>query len=191
MNQPQDLYTGDILIVDDDPAAQNLLTAILTRAGNTVRTASDAVEALEACIEELPETILLDLQMPGINGLDLCPIIRDKFGDIPIIMVTGANDQRTSSKIMSNGANRHLIKPLNSSEVLTEVKGALQVRHLQLQLEAQKDRQKHVQQKLDAVNDRVLQMDVSNGEVARREFLTEMAGLYEENDLPDPIELLG
>lgn len=171
-----------VLVVDDEPDVQRQLTFILERAGLRAVTSSHAEEALEQCRRESPEVILLDLLMPGIDGYELCGMIRAEFAHVPIIVITGAKDSESCSRIMTNGANDFLSKPLQAGEVLIRVKNALQMSRLNRQLEIQKANQDQVQSELDRVTHQVEDLEVVSGEQHRREVLQQLLEGFEEED---------
>ena len=107
------ITTGKILIIDDDPGIQVILRGILERVGNTVEVASDARQAFASCHQVTPDVIMLDLSMPGIDGYQLCQMLRSRFQNIPIIIVTGSQDEETCARTISKGATDFLSKPLN------------------------------------------------------------------------------
>ena len=165
------ITTGKILIVDDDPGIQVILRGILEKVGNTVEVASDARQAFASCHQVTPDVIMLDLSMPGIDGYQLCQMLRSRFQNIPIIIVTGSQDEETCARTISKGATDFLSKPLNSGEVLIRVKNALQLQHLQAQLENQVAHQSEVENELERVSDQLQEWEVATGEADKRRTL--------------------
>ena len=88
--------TARVLIVDDVSANRRLLEARLTAEYFTVQTASNGADALEMCGESLPDVILLDVMMPGMDGFEVCQLLKSDFRTrhVPVVMVT-ALDRRT------------------------------------------------------------------------------------------------
>lgn len=171
------ISTGKILVVDDDPGIQTVLRGILENAGNTVALASNAREAFEKCHKSLPDVVMLDLSMPGIDGYQLCQMLRSQFTNLPIIIVTGSQDEETCARTITKGATDFLSKPLNPGEVLIRVKNALQLQHLHAQLENQVAQQNVVESELERVTGQLHDWEVASGEAAKRETLE---GLVEE-----------
>jgi CheY-like chemotaxis protein len=105
-----------ILIVDDEPAVREVLTGYFEHQygprGYTVETASDGAEALVAVRRRRPVLILLDIDMPGMNGVEALRGVRLIDPKIPVIMVTGNEDTRVAGEVIKAGAHSYLPKPV-------------------------------------------------------------------------------
>jgi len=165
------ITTGKILVVDDDPGIQVVLRGILEKAGNAVEVASNARQAFASCHRIMPDVIMLDLSLPGIDGYQLCQMLRNQYQSIPIIIVTGSQDEETCARTISKGATDFLSKPLNTGEVLIRVKNALQLQHLHAQLEDQVAHQSEVEHELERVSDQLHDWEIATGEVEKRRML--------------------
>ena len=133
------MYSQDndvILIVDDSPVNLSVLSKSLKSAGFKVRVATDGESAIEQVEYEPPELILLDVQMPGIDGFETCTRLKSKSTtqDIPIIFITAFSDTDNKVKGLSLGAVDYIAKPFQEQEVLARVKNHLTIRHLQKHL---------------------------------------------------------
>jgi two-component system cell cycle response regulator len=128
---------ASILAVDDERENLELLEAVLTPAGHTVRKATGGREALQAVEQEAPELILLDLMMPGVSGFDVCEMLRanERTARIPIIIVTAIDQLPAKERILSLGADEFLTKPIQGVEVVARVEAMLRVRHLRQDLD--------------------------------------------------------
>ncbi len=113
-----------VLVVDDEPAVRDLLAYNLKKAGYEVRTAADGREALDAARESCPDLILLDLMLPGIEGLDVCRELR-KSSTVPIIMVTALGEEIDRVVGLELGADDYIAKPFSVRELLARVKAVL------------------------------------------------------------------
>ncbi len=102
-----------VLVVDDEPDAVELLQEFLTNKGYEVITASSGEEALRKVKEERPHLILLDVRMPGMNGLDVLRQVRQFDQEIGVIMVTAVNEEETGREALKLGAFDYIVKPLN------------------------------------------------------------------------------
>ncbi len=103
-----------ILIVDDDPEITTLLSLIMKHVGYDSVECNDATQAYEMCAREMPDCILLDLMMPGIDGWKLLEIFKSSNGlrDIPIVVLTGhVNADR--EPLMRQGVKGFLVKPFD------------------------------------------------------------------------------
>ena len=102
-----------VLVVDDDPAAVELLQEFLTAKGYEVITAGDGAEGLRRVKEERPHLILLDIQMPKMDGLEVLRHIRAIDKEVRVIMITGVNEEATVRQAMALGAFDYIVKPLD------------------------------------------------------------------------------
>ncbi len=110
-----------ILIVDDDISIGNLLEELLEGEGYSVSRAYSGTEALMAVEKRRPELILLDLMLPGLNGEELLPLIRD----IPVIVVSAKSEPDDKINMLLSGAADYVTKPFNTGELLARIAAAL------------------------------------------------------------------
>ncbi len=113
-----------ILVVDDEPAVLDLLAYNLRKAGYEALTARDGYQALEMARQFSPDLILLDLMLPGIEGLEVCRELR-KTSDVPIIMITALGEEIDRVVGLELGADDYIPKPFGIREVLARVKAVL------------------------------------------------------------------
>ena len=99
-----------ILIVDDEPQIRRVMRTTLTSHGYSVVEAASGEEALEKLRAERPDLIILDVNMPGISGLETCSEIRTS-SDVPIIMLTIRNSERDKVQALDAGADDYVVKP--------------------------------------------------------------------------------
>jgi two-component system response regulator VicR len=103
--------TRKILVVDDEKALVQLCKIILEAAGYEVRGAYDGAEALDMIVDELPDLVLLDVMMPGMDGIEVCRRIRSVYERRPQIVMYTADDRETTKRTsLSAGANGVLTK---------------------------------------------------------------------------------
>ena len=122
-----------ILIVDDDAITRTLLKNMLHSDGYTDLVDVDSGEAaLDAVAQRSPDLILLDIQLPGIEGYEVCRIIREEHGndDVPIVMITGAEAESDTALTTSfrTGATDFISKPVRPLELLSRVRAALSIK---------------------------------------------------------------
>ena len=119
-----------ILIVDDEPSARQTMEAILWREGYELAFASNGEEALKFLINNEPDTILLDVMMPNLNGFDFCQQIKNdrRWGHIPTILVTALDSREDLIRGLEVGADEFLSKPVNGSEVRARVRTMLRIK---------------------------------------------------------------
>jgi DNA-binding response OmpR family regulator len=102
-----------VLVVDDEPNAVELLQEFLTGKGYEVITAANGKEALQKLKAERPHLILLDVRMPGMNGLEALRQIREIDREVGVIMVTAVNEEETGREALRLGAFDYIVKPLD------------------------------------------------------------------------------
>jgi DNA-binding response OmpR family regulator len=103
-----------VLIIDDDPAFTLLASETLQQAGFDARTASNAREATASFESRIPDLVLLDVELPGGNGFDLCArcVLLSSGCDVPIVMVTGHDDTASIAQAYEVGATDFIHKPV-------------------------------------------------------------------------------
>jgi phosphate regulon transcriptional regulator PhoB len=116
-----------ILIVDDEPDIVDLVTYNLKKDGFRVTTASDGEEALNKIRKDKFDLVVLDLMLPGIQGVELCRIIRNdpKTAGIPIIMLTAKGEEVDRIVGLESGADDYMTKPFSSRELIARIKAVL------------------------------------------------------------------
>ncbi|WRH67157.1 MAG: diguanylate cyclase [Planktothrix sp. GU0601_MAG3] len=140
MNNDQNpLNPCDILVIDDYPDNLRVLTAILTEQGYRVRKAINGQLALATIEVQVPDLILLDIQLPDINGYDLCRQIKanPRTYAIPILMISIYDQAEDIVRAFAEGAVDYIKKPFQPEEVIIRVKTQLMIRNLYNQLEYQ------------------------------------------------------
>ncbi len=128
-----------ILVVDDSRTYLVVLSQILKKQGYKVETASNGKQALNSVQSTLPDLILLDIQMPEMDGYEVCQKLKadDKTRDIPIIFISGLNEIFDKLKAFNLGGVDYISKPFKKEDVLARVETHLKLHSLQQQLAAQ------------------------------------------------------
>ena len=103
-----------VLAVDDDPGIRLLMQETLAKAGFDVCCAASGAEAVELCSEFAPDLVLLDINMPNMDGITACGEIKRRSGrDVPVVMVTSVDDAASIQKAFDAGASDFIVKPIN------------------------------------------------------------------------------
>jgi len=155
------LSNGRILVVDDMPANLEVAGEILVEAGYTVATVIDSGRAFKRMQSSLPDLILLDVQMPGIDGFEICKRLKSDpvTTNIPVIFMTALADTESKMKGFSLGAVDYITKPFHTEELLARVKTHLQLSTLTKQLEQLVlERTEALQTALDQLSNSQLQL---------------------------------
>jgi len=124
-----------ILVVDDDVAARTALASLLETQGYQVDSAGDGQAALERLVELPPDTIVTDLDMPVMNGMQLIGELRSRGLDVPAIVVTSATEVRSAVEAMRAGATDYITKPVDFDALLLSVERALENRNVRVENE--------------------------------------------------------
>jgi two-component system response regulator MprA len=114
-----------VLVVDDDPAIRSSLQLALDLEGYQVAVAADGAEALTAMREDRPDVLVLDLMMPGIDGLTVCRVLRAEKDRMPILMLTARTETSDRVEGLDAGADDYLPKPFDLEELLARLRALL------------------------------------------------------------------
>lgn len=118
---------SNLLIVDDEEAICWGLAKLVKGLGHTPITKSSAEAALQLDVNEKPAAIVLDVRLPGISGLDAMDKLRERFGAVPIIVITAYGDLETAVESVRNGAFEYVVKPFATEEIRELIVRALDV----------------------------------------------------------------
>jgi two-component system, OmpR family, response regulator MtrA len=110
-----------VLVVDDDPALAEMLTIVLRGEGFDTAVVGDGTRALPAVRELRPDVVLLDLMLPGMNGIDVCRAIRLESG-VPIVMLTAKTDTVDIVLGLESGADDYVVKPFKPKELVARIR---------------------------------------------------------------------
>ena len=113
-----------MLVVDDDPALAEMLTIVLRGEGFDPAVVSEGTKALHALRELKPDLVLLDLMLPGMNGIDVCKAIRAESG-VPIVMLTAKTDTVDVVLGLESGADDYVVKPFKPKELVARLRTRL------------------------------------------------------------------
>jgi len=143
-----------ILVVDDDNAVRSTIGLMLEEEGYQVDKAMDGNDALAKIREGRPELILMDVEMPGLGGREVCRIIKGSknFGFIPVILVTARQDLHTKVEGFEMGADDYIVKPINMMELSARVKSMLRIKALQDELMEKNDRLMSMNERLQELS---------------------------------------
>ena len=113
-----------VLVVDDDATVREIVITYLTAAGHTVASAADGHEALASIAETPPELVVLDLMLPGVDGLEVCRRVRET-SDVPVIMLTAKGTVSDRVVGLEQGADDYVTKPFSPRELVLRVDSVL------------------------------------------------------------------
>jgi two-component system KDP operon response regulator KdpE len=118
------MSTATILVVDDEPQIRRVLRSTLSSQGYVITEAKTGEEAVEIARKEKPDLILLDVNMPGMGGIEACRELR-RMSEAPIIVLTVRNAERDKVLALDAGADDYVVKPFGIEELLARIRAAL------------------------------------------------------------------
>lgn len=179
-----------ILVVEDEPAIQELIAVNLSFAGHKVLRADDAEQARVLIDAELPDLILLDWMLPGLSGLQMARQLRsdERTKEVPIIMLTAKGEETDKVEGLESGADDYITKPFSPKELMARIKAVLRRRAPQLT----DDEIEINELRLDPVSHRVSgnESDIALGPTEFRLlhfFMTHPERVYTRNQLLDQV----
>jgi len=114
-----------ILVVDDEASQHGLIGDFLERKGFVVQSVSDATSAIEHVKESAPEMVVMDVRMPGMDGLEALKVIREESPALPVLLITAYADVRDAVRAMRDGAVDYLTKPVDLDELAAAIEDAI------------------------------------------------------------------
>ena len=132
-----------VLVVDDDDAARRLVTLSLEAMGYTADGAADGVQALEMIVAQPPEIVLLDLDLPGLSGAEICTLLRhhqrEELRSLPVVMLTAHDGEHEEVVCLQAGANDFISKPIGRAALAARIATQLRLRALNETLRLQNE----------------------------------------------------
>ncbi len=122
-----ELATGRVLVIEDDAEIADVLRRFLRQEGHEVRTAVDGDSALPTAAEFVPDLVILDLGLPGLDGVEVCRRLRAE-GDVPILILTARTELDDRVEGLDSGADDYLVKPFERQELLARIRALLRRR---------------------------------------------------------------
>jgi two-component system, OmpR family, response regulator len=114
-----------VLLVDDEAEFVSALAERLSMRKMQVRTASNGMDALKLIESDPPQIVVLDLMMPGMNGIEVLEQIKARYSNIPVILLTGMGAAQEAAKGMSKGAFDYLAKPFDIDQLIERMGEAI------------------------------------------------------------------
>ena len=138
MSEQKEASRGRILIVDDDPNTLEILRRWLAREGYATLSADNGRTCLEMLGKDPVDVIVLDVMMPGMDGLQVCEKLRENpnWRSIPVMLLTAKDDIETRSRGMLLGVSEYLTKPVNKLELFGRLQAQLHSRELERRMDA-------------------------------------------------------
>jgi DNA-binding response OmpR family regulator len=114
-----------VLVVDDDPTISDVVRRYLEQDGYCVRLAADGLQALAAVAADRPDLVVLDLMMPGLDGLEVCRRLRRQLPDLPVVMLTALGEEADRVIGLEVGADDYVTKPFSPRELVLRIRSVL------------------------------------------------------------------
>lgn len=127
MTLADDNSSGRVLVVEDDASIADVLRRTLRQEGHDVRSSEDGVDALRAAEEFVPDLVILDLGLPGLDGVEVCRRLRAE-SDVPILILTARADLDDRVEGLDSGADDYLVKPFERQELLARMRALMRRR---------------------------------------------------------------
>jgi two-component system response regulator ResD len=122
----EDHVRGTVLVVDDEPTIAEVVARYLERAGYRTRVAADGVQAIEAAAVQRPDLVVLDLMLPGLDGLEVMRRLRERDPDrIAVILLTAKSEEADRVIGLRLGADDYVVKPFSPAELVARVDAVL------------------------------------------------------------------
>ena len=125
---PSITSTGTILVVEDEPNISEVVSLYLRKAGYQVIIAKDGISAMTSLEEHIPDLLILDLMLPGVDGLSITRWLRER-SDVPIIMLTARRHEADRIAGLEMGADDYVVKPFSPQELVSRTKAILRRVH--------------------------------------------------------------
>lgn len=150
-----------VLVVDDTPANLSLLSDILRSAGYKVRPAPSGRLALQSARTDPPDLILLDINMPEMNGFEVCRNIKDdeRLKSIPVLFISALAETEDKVRAFQAGGVDYITKPFHTEEVLARVSTHLSIRHYQMALQERNEQLQNTLNELKDAQNRLIQSE--------------------------------
>ncbi len=161
---PSEVFKGNILIVDDTPENLRLLSNALTEQGYKVRSVINGAMALMGAKAAPPDLILLDINMPEMNGYQVCEALKanEQTREIPVIFISALGEVLDKVRAFAVGGRDYITKPFQFEEVVARIENQLTIRNLQKQLQQSEQRERkrahQLQQALHQLKSRQVQL---------------------------------
>jgi DNA-binding response OmpR family regulator len=114
-----------VLVVDDDPVVSDVVRRYLEQDGCEVRLAADGADGLAAVVEHRPDLVVLDLMMPGIDGIEVCRRLRRQRPELPVVMLTALGEEADRVLGLEVGADDYVTKPFSPRELVLRIRSVL------------------------------------------------------------------
>ncbi len=150
----------DILVVDDTPANLDLLLSMLTQRGYRIRPAPGGTLALKTALDDPPSLILLDINMPGMDGYEVCERLKDneKTTDVPVIFLSAMDEVIDKVRAFEVGAVDYIGKPFHVDEVIARIETQLTLYRQRQQIETLRQQERQTFEEMARLKDQYVQM---------------------------------
>jgi DNA-binding NtrC family response regulator len=128
---PHGASQGRVLVVDDDSSIREMLSEFATVKGYTVRSVASGADALRAVVEDPPDVVLLDIDMPGLAGADALIAIQAVAPAVKVIMVSGTSDAALAQRTLASGAFDYVTKPVDLDHLAQSLDTAVMMKRLE------------------------------------------------------------
>jgi DNA-binding response OmpR family regulator len=132
---PPSSSSATVLVVDDNKDMVEILTRLLTRHGLQALHAYSGQECLDIVQKQPVDVIVLDVMMPGMNGLEVCAALKERESSLPIILLTAKDDLSTRAAGMALGVSEFVVKPVNNRDLLARIQTQISTRQWEREID--------------------------------------------------------
>lgn len=141
-----------VVIIDDDRNILELTSLILSKHGFQPYGADRAHEGIELISRHAPRLVLLDYVMPEMDGLAALQLIKNRFPDIYVVMLTGKGSEEIAVELMKNGASEYIVKPFNNRNLIERLRNVLKIQEIELHNRDLQKQQEHLLSEIEQMN---------------------------------------
>ncbi len=177
--------SGRILVVDDERVILDLAAMVLSARGYDVLTAESGPECLATVEREAPPLVLLDYMMPGMDGMATLQVLKERFPDTYVIMLTGKGSEQIAVEVMKAGAADYILKPFRNQDLAERIENVLRIRRIEIHnRELRRDRER-LQAEIEGwnrelerrVEEKTRELELAHAEILQAEKLATLGHL--------------
>ncbi len=177
--------SGRILVVDDERVILDLAAMVLSARGYDVLTAESGPECLAIVERESPPLVLLDYMMPGMDGMATLQVLRERFPDTYVIMLTGKGSEQIAVEVMKAGAADYILKPFKNQDLAERIENVLRIRRIEIHNRELRRERERLQAEIEGwnqelerrVEEKTQELELAHAEIIQSEKLATLGHL--------------
>lgn len=177
--------SGRILVVDDERVILDLAAMVLSARGYDVLTAESGPECLAIVERESPPLVLLDYMMPGMDGMATLQVLKERFPDTYVIMLTGKGSEQIAVEVMKAGAADYVLKPFKNQDLAERIENVLRIRRIEIHNRELRRERERLQAEIEGwnrelerrVEEKTRELELAHAEIIQAEKLATLGHL--------------